>query len=87
MCTSSKAQEENPMRISDIICPSCGSAYEMAESISAQGNPGRVECSVCGGLLDSWETPKLRAYRLVLSPESKYRHIAAPPSPLPSIVA
>jgi hypothetical protein len=37
--------------------------------------------------LDSWETPKLRAYRLVLSPESKYRHIVAPPSPLPSIVA
>jgi hypothetical protein len=59
----------------------------MAESMSAEGNPGRVECSVCGGLLDSWQAPRLRAYRLVLSPERKYRHIAAPPSPLPAFVA
>jgi hypothetical protein len=59
----------------------------MAESTSVEGSPGRVECSICGGLLDAWQTPKLRAYRLVLSPERKYRHIVAPPSPLPSIVA
>jgi uncharacterized Zn finger protein len=82
-----KVQEENPMRISDLTCPSCASAYEMAESTSMEGSPGRVECSLCGELLDSWETPKLRAYRLVLSPERKYRHIVAPPSPLRSVVA
>jgi uncharacterized Zn finger protein len=82
-----KVQEENLMRISDLTCPSCASAYEMAESTSMEGSPGRVECNVCGELLDSWETPKLRAYRLVLSPERKYRHIVAPPSPLRSVVA
>jgi hypothetical protein len=82
-----KSQEENLMRISDLSCPSCGSAYEMAESTSAEGSPGRAECSVCGGLLDSWQAPSLRAYRLVLSPERKYRHIVAPPPPLSAIVA
>jgi uncharacterized Zn finger protein len=75
------------MRISDLTCPSCGSAYEMAESISVEGSPGRVECSVCGEHLDSWETRKLRAYRLVLSPERKYPYTVAPPSPLRPIVA
>jgi hypothetical protein len=59
----------------------------MAESMSVEGSPGRVECSVCGGSLDSWQAPKLRAYRLVLPPERKYRHIVAPPSPLPAFVA
>jgi hypothetical protein len=59
----------------------------MAESMSVEGSPGRVECSVCGGLLDSWQAPKLRAYRLVLPPERKYRHIVAPPSPVPAFVA
>jgi len=59
----------------------------MAESMSVEASPGRVECSVCGGLLDSWQTPRLRAYRLVLPPELKYRHIVAPPSPLSAIVA
>jgi hypothetical protein len=82
-----KSQEENLMRISDLSCPSCGSAYEMAESTSAEGSPGHAECSVCGGLLDSWQAPRLRAYRLVLSPERKYRHIVAPPSPLSAVVA
>jgi hypothetical protein len=82
-----KSQEENLMRISDLSCPSCGSAYEMAESTSAEGSPGRAECSVCGGLLDSWQAPSLRAYRLVLSPERKYRYIVAPPPPLSAIVA
>jgi hypothetical protein len=59
----------------------------MAESTSAQGSPGRVDCTICGGLLDSWQTPRLRAYRLVLSPERKYRHVVAAPSPGPLIIA
>jgi uncharacterized Zn finger protein len=84
---SSKAQEENLMKISDLTCPSCASAYEVAESMSAEGSPGRIECSVCGALLDSWQAPRLRAYRLVLPPERKYRNIVAPPSPFPAIVA
>ncbi|CAN7583413.1 hypothetical protein LJR220_005348 [Bradyrhizobium sp. LjRoot220] len=70
------------MRISDFTCPCCGSAYEVAESSLPIGGPGRVECTVCGQLLDNWQDPKLRAYRLVLSSEHKYRHIAAPPSPI-----
>jgi hypothetical protein len=69
------------MKISDFSCPSCGSLYELAESLSAEGSPGCVDCSVCGRVLDSWQEPKLRAYRLVLSPEHKYPRIPVPPSP------
>jgi hypothetical protein len=73
--------ESISMKISDITGPSCASVYEVAESFSAEGSPGRAECTVCGKLLESWQAPKLRAYRLVMSPERKYRHIPAPPPP------
>jgi hypothetical protein len=55
--------------------------------MSAQGSPGRAECVVCGGLLESWQEPKMKAYRLVLAPEHKYPRIPAPPSPIRSIIA
>ncbi|MBR1152858.1 MULTISPECIES: MJ0042-type zinc finger domain-containing protein [unclassified Bradyrhizobium] len=70
------------MKISDFTCPSCASAYEVAESSSPIGRPGRIECTTCGQLLDVWQDSKLRAYRLVMSSEHKYRHIDAPPSPI-----
>ncbi|SHI14870.1 hypothetical protein [Bradyrhizobium erythrophlei] len=70
------------MKISDFACPSCASSYEVAESLSAEGSPGHAECTVCGAVLASWREPKLRAYRLVLSPELKYPRIPAPPSPV-----
>ncbi|MGA2291143.1 hypothetical protein [Bradyrhizobium sp.] len=69
------------MKISDFTCRSCGSSYEVAESISAPGRPGRAECSVCGALLESWQQPRMKAYRLVLAPEFKYPRVAAPPPP------
>src|ERR1700682_5226331 len=55
--------------------------------VSAQGSPGRAECVVCGGLLESWQEPRMKAYRLVLAPEHKYPRIPAPPSSRPSIAA
>lgn len=69
------------MKISDITCPSCGSFYEVAESTSAEGSPGRVECAVCDGLLDAWREPRIKVHRLVLSSEHKYQRVPAPPSP------
>jgi len=71
-----------PMKISDLTCPSCSSIYEVAESSSPIGRPGRADCAVCGQLLESWQDGKLKAFRLVLSPEHKYRPVAAPPSPI-----
>jgi transcription elongation factor Elf1 len=59
------------MRILDVTCPSCASVYEVAESLSAEGSPGRAECTVCGKLLESWQEPKLRAYRLLMPLEHK----------------
>jgi predicted Zn finger-like uncharacterized protein len=70
------------MKISDIACPSCRAAYEVAESLSAKGSPGRVQCTVCGELLASWQEPKLKAYRLILPPEHKYSTVPVPPSPM-----
>jgi hypothetical protein len=58
-----------------------------SSSWSNISRPTRTECVVCDGLLESWQEPKMKAYRLVLAPEHKYPHIPAPPSPAPSIVA
>ena len=69
----------DPMKISDFTCPSCLASYEVAESLSVKGNPGRAQCSVCGGLLASWQEPRLRAYRLILAPEHKYSNVPVPP--------
>jgi uncharacterized Zn finger protein len=69
------------MKISDLVCPSCGSSYEVAESTSVKGKPGRVECAVCTSLLDSWQEPRIKVHRLVLSGERKYHRVPAPPSP------
>jgi hypothetical protein len=69
------------MRISDVNCPSCAASYELAESISTTGNPGRAQCSICGNLIASWQEPKLRAYRLVMTPERKYSNVPVPPPP------
>jgi hypothetical protein len=77
------------MRISDFSCQSCASVYQVAESSSAEGSPGRAECAVCGKLLESWEEPQLKAYRLVIPLEQKLKFIAVPPSATssPSIIA
>ncbi len=69
------------MKISDIVCPSCLASYEVAESTSVKGGPGRAECSVCGALLASWQESKLRAYRLTSPPGHKYPSVPLPPSP------
>jgi predicted Zn finger-like uncharacterized protein len=76
-----KAAYRATMKISDFNCPFCASSYEVAESQSATGSPGRVQCTVCGKVLDSWQQPRLKAYRLVLAPEHKYPRIPTPPSP------
>jgi hypothetical protein len=69
------------MKISDFTCVSCGSSYQVAEAISVPGRPGQAECGVCGALLESWQEPKMKAYRLVLAPEHKYPRVAVPPPP------
>jgi hypothetical protein len=69
------------MRILDVTCASCTSVYQVAESVSVKGSPGRAECTVCGNVLESWREPRLRAYRLVMPLKDKYKPVAAPPSP------
>jgi len=32
------------MKISDVTCASCRASYEMAETISARGEPGEARC-------------------------------------------
>jgi hypothetical protein len=70
------------MKISDVTCASCASVYQVAESLSAEGSPGRAECTVCGNFLESWQEPRLRAYRLVMPLKQKYKPIPASPSPV-----
>jgi hypothetical protein len=71
------------MRMSDFTCKYCDAVYEVAESLSTEGSPGRAECTVFGKHLE----PKLRAYRLVMSLEHKYKPIPVPPSALSPITS
>ena len=63
------------MKIRDINCSVCGAAYQVAESASMAGEPGRQECVMCGHTLDRWDTPKLKAFRMELAPYHKYAHV------------
>jgi hypothetical protein len=76
-----KSAQVDPMKISDIACPSCGSLYLVAESVSASAGPGHANCTICGKLLASWQQPSMRVYRLELSPELKYPRVEPSPSP------
>lgn len=69
------------MKITGINCSSCGAAYEMAEAVSVQGNPGEEKCVVCGVVLAQWHEPRLRAFRLVMAAEHRYARVPAPPAP------
>ena len=71
------------MKLSDISCPSCLASYEVAVSTSVKATPGRAQCIVCGGFLESWDEPHLRVYRLTLSSERKYPIVPLPPPPAP----
>ena len=73
--------KRNAMKISDCVCPSCGSSYLVAESTSAPAGPSHADCVICGERLASWEEPRMRVYRLEMSPELKYPRIEPPPSP------
>lgn len=63
------------MKISDITCLSCGSSYEVAEAISVRGAPGQAKCVMCGELIETWQEPKLKAFRLAMSPEHRYARV------------
>jgi predicted Zn finger-like uncharacterized protein len=69
------------MKISDIVCPECGSSYLVAESTSAAASPGNANCAVCGALLAAWQEPRMRAYRLEMAPELRYARVQPPPPP------
>ena len=69
------------MKITGITCSACGAAYEMAEAVSVQGNPGQENCTMCGSLLARWNEPRLKAFRLVMAAEHRYARVHAPPPP------
>jgi hypothetical protein len=68
------------MIFTDITCE-CGASYSRAESTTLKGASGRFACSACGELIESWDEPKKRAYRLIIAPERMYAHPHVPPSP------
>jgi len=68
------------MKMFTITCPNCQAVYEVAESTSAAGCPGRAVCAICDAFMTSWQEPKLRAFRLVSQqPEDKYPRVPTPP--------
>jgi Zn ribbon nucleic-acid-binding protein len=57
------------MRIADVVCPACGTSYEMAEALSVEGQADHEDCSVCGQRLASWTDHRLKAFRLAIPAE------------------
>jgi len=69
------------MKMSDTCCPTCSASYEVAEAITIAGHAGQVRCTVCGGVLASWQEPRFRVYRLVMPIDHKYWRLPDPPPP------
>lgn len=70
----------NAMIITDVTCE-CGASYRRAESTTLDGAAGQFICSSCGALVETWDQPKMRVYRLIIAPEGLYQHPKPPPSP------
>jgi hypothetical protein len=75
-----RGEFEETMIISDVNC-TCGASYRRAESNTLSGQAGEFACMCCGVVLESWNEPRRRAYRLVTSTERLYVHPKPPPSP------
>jgi hypothetical protein len=69
------------MIITDVNCE-CGASYRRAESNTLRGAPGQFFCSCCGGLVETWDRPSERAYRLAIAVDRLYQHPKPPPSPV-----
>lgn len=67
------------MIVSDVECK-CGAFYRRAEASSLTGSRGQFFCACCGVLVESWDQPSARVYRLMISPERLYQHPKPPPS-------
>src|SRR5258708_28430687 len=76
-----KATYADAMKISDCVCPSCGSSYLVAESTSASASPSHADCAICGERLASCQAPQVTVYPLQMSPEFQYPPPQPPPSP------
>ena len=70
------------MKIFDLSCEECGSHYKVAESEIHAGEPGELECEVCGSLIAQWDAPRLRVSRLVTSAETTSALLTTAPLPL-----
>jgi hypothetical protein len=68
------------MRISNVTRLFCWASYEAAEATSVLGWPGEARCVICGALLDRWQEPKLKAFRLVIAAQHRYPTVSVPPS-------
>lgn len=70
------------MKISDVTCPYCGTAYYLAQSETERGSPGQFQCEVCRETIAAWDEPELRVYRMMYPVGEGYLHIETSPPPL-----
>ena len=70
------------MQIFDMTCPYCGTIYQGAASDTLRGLHGQFQCQICAEVIDNWDEPKLRVYRIMSPTGEAYLHVATSPPPL-----
>jgi len=63
------------MRIFEVSCNACGSAYNVAESGTIHGEESEYSCTVCGATLIKLTSHHYRVCRMVAAAEHPYFHV------------
>ena len=68
------------MILSDVECE-CGAIYRCAESETLSGEPGLLQCTNCGRVVEEWKSSHKWVYRCVMTPDRAYPAVSPPPAP------
>jgi transcription elongation factor Elf1 len=51
------------------FCPYCGALYSVTHSLLSKGESNRAKCVVCLKVMDRWDAPEARTFKLIHRPE------------------
>ena len=51
------------------FCPRCGAYYSVTRSQLSTSESNTAKCAVCLQIMDRWDTPEARTFKLIQRPE------------------
>ena len=51
------------------FCPHCGALYSVTRSQLSKSESNTVKCVVCLQIMDRWDTPEARTFKLIQRPD------------------